>query len=133
MKNVGEIIRLKRALMGLSQGELAEKAGKRQATISEIEAGKRQGELPTLAAIAKALKIPLSEIVEDLQTNEGTKGSTMNEESSTYPRDNREDFFNHMQLLYKTGTEQQKAEIEKAIHAIYKDRADYWLNILKNK
>lgn len=121
MKNVGEIIRLKRVLMGLSQGELAEKAGKRQATISEIEAGKRQGELPTLVAIAKVLKIPLSEIVEDLQTTEGTKGLTMKEEEGKYELDAKfaMNYINFLKYSYQTSTDAQKKIMEDSVLILF--------------
>lgn len=48
---------------GLSQAELAERADVTQATISEIESGRKQGSVTTLKAIAAALETDLDELV----------------------------------------------------------------------
>ncbi|HAD03142.1 MAG TPA: hypothetical protein DCF93_00260 [Desulfuromonas sp.] len=44
--------------------ELSEKAGISKPYLSQIETGKRQGTLETMAAIAKALAVPLDVLVE---------------------------------------------------------------------
>jgi len=52
-------IRLWRARRGLTQQELADRAGISKPYLSQIESGKRQGTVETLAAIARALDVPL--------------------------------------------------------------------------
>lgn len=52
-------IKLWREERGLTQQELAEQAGISKPYLSQIETGKRQGTLETMAAIAKALAVPL--------------------------------------------------------------------------
>lgn len=47
----------------LTQQELSEKAGISKPYLSQIETGKRQGTLGTMAAIAKALAVPLDVLV----------------------------------------------------------------------
>ncbi len=46
--------------------QLAEKAGVHYDGLRKVEAGQRVPTLPTLAAIATALKIPLAELLEDV-------------------------------------------------------------------
>jgi DNA-binding XRE family transcriptional regulator len=52
-------IKLWRERRGLTQQELAEKAGISKPYLSQIETGKRQGTVETLSAIARSLDIPL--------------------------------------------------------------------------
>jgi len=54
----GKAIRICRAAKGLSQKELASKAGIGSSHISLIEAGKRSPSLATVEKICKALKVP---------------------------------------------------------------------------
>jgi DNA-binding XRE family transcriptional regulator len=49
---------------GLTQQELADRAGISKPYLSQIESGKRQGTVETLAAIARALDVPLDLLVE---------------------------------------------------------------------
>lgn len=66
----GEILREARSRAGLTQAELAERAGLRQSVISVYESGRRQPSLPTLAAMVDAtgfsldlrLKRPTSQV-----------------------------------------------------------------------
>lgn len=60
---VGPIRRFRK----MSQKELAAKAGITQPYLSEIESGKKRGDVKTLGAIAKALKVSLG----DLTAQEG--------------------------------------------------------------
>lgn len=57
-------VKLWRELRGLTQQELADKSGISKPYLSQIESGKRQGTVSTLAAIAGALAVPL-EVVTD--------------------------------------------------------------------
>jgi DNA-binding XRE family transcriptional regulator len=56
-------IRAIRKYGGLTQIEVAEKAGLRQGYIADIEAGKKTGSATSLKAIAAALGVPLDVIV----------------------------------------------------------------------
>lgn len=58
-KQLGNAIRRARRRLGLSQGELGERAGVRQGTISEIESGTRGGQLETVLALLAVLGLEL--------------------------------------------------------------------------
>jgi DNA-binding XRE family transcriptional regulator len=57
-------IRLWRDHRGLTQQALADRAGISKPYLSQIESGKRQGTVETLAAIARALDVPLEVLTE---------------------------------------------------------------------
>jgi DNA-binding XRE family transcriptional regulator len=57
-------IKLWREYRSLTQRELADRAGISKPYLSQIESGKRQGTLETLAAIARALDVPLQVLTE---------------------------------------------------------------------
>jgi transcriptional regulator with XRE-family HTH domain len=48
---------------GLTQAALAERTGIAQGFVSEIEAGRKSGEVKTLRKIADVLKIPLDDLI----------------------------------------------------------------------
>ena len=52
--DVGELLRKARTQAGLSQSDLARRAGVPQSVVSEYEAGKRQPSVPTLARLISA-------------------------------------------------------------------------------
>src|SRR3546814_10707960 len=54
-----DLVRRARKQMGLSQGELSDKAGLRQATISEIEAGNAGPKLDSILKVLATLKLEL--------------------------------------------------------------------------
>ena len=56
-KQLGNLIRRHRKKMGLSQTELGERAGLRQATVSVIESGNPAARLDTLLALLAALDL----------------------------------------------------------------------------
>lgn len=58
-KQLGAIIRRQRRKMGLTQGQLGERAGLRQETISLMEAGNAANRLETLLAVLAALDLEL--------------------------------------------------------------------------
>lgn len=60
---IGERLRLERSQRDLSLGSLAKSANVGKGTLSEIEAGIRNPTLSTLYALAKALDVPLSELI----------------------------------------------------------------------
>jgi DNA-binding XRE family transcriptional regulator len=57
-------IKLWRDHRGLTQQELADRAGISKPYLSQIESGKRQGTVETLVAIARALDVPLEVLTE---------------------------------------------------------------------
>lgn len=77
---MGEIIRKAREESNLSQSELAELVYRRRATITDIENGKHETDVTTLALIAAAVNKPISYLIpksirkyipgEDLSPNE---------------------------------------------------------------
>lgn len=58
-KQLGSLLRRARKQMRLSQVELSEKAGLRQATISEIEAGNAGAKLDSILKVLATLKLEL--------------------------------------------------------------------------
>lgn len=52
-----------REYRGLTQAKLAQKTGVTQATIAEIETGRKKGSITTLKAIARALRVGLDDLV----------------------------------------------------------------------
>ncbi len=57
-----------RKVRGLTQEALAAKANISQAYLSELEAGKKTGDVATLLALAKALAVSLDDVVTDTST-----------------------------------------------------------------
>jgi HTH-type transcriptional regulator/antitoxin HipB len=58
-KQLGAIIRRQRRKLGLTQGQLGERAGLRQETISLMEAGNPANRLDTLLTVLAALELEL--------------------------------------------------------------------------
>jgi len=67
LKTFGRSIRMLRKQRGLSQEDLAEAAGMSRNYISDIERGVRNPGLLALIALAKALKVSLRELVEEIE------------------------------------------------------------------
>lgn len=63
-REVGNKISLIRKTEGLSQKELADKSGLAQNSIGNYERGERSPTIIAMAKIAKALGVPLGELVE---------------------------------------------------------------------
>lgn len=61
----GKRIRLAREARGWSGSELAEKARISKQAVSLLEGGYRAGRTATLRAIARALDVPLSSLIDD--------------------------------------------------------------------
>ena len=57
-------VKLWREFRGLTQQELARRAGISKPYLSQIETGKRQGTIDTLSAIARSLDVPLDALTE---------------------------------------------------------------------
>lgn len=62
--SLGAKLRIARDEAGLTQVELAKKLKKNQSEISAWETGDHEPQLSTLKAIANALKVPLSELLD---------------------------------------------------------------------
>lgn len=63
---LGERIAAERTKAGLSQAALAQRAGIAQATLSNIEASKRDVTVSTVQSIAGALRLPVWKLVKPL-------------------------------------------------------------------
>ena len=62
-QQVGYHIRVRRAVLEMSQGELAEKVGISQGYLSLLEQGKRSLDLDLLERIAQALNCPIADLL----------------------------------------------------------------------
>jgi transcriptional regulator with XRE-family HTH domain len=62
-QQVGYYIRVRRAVLEMSQGELAEKVGISQGFLSLLEQGKRSLDLDLLERIASALQCPINQLL----------------------------------------------------------------------
>lgn len=58
-KQVGSLLRRTRKQFGLSQAQLGERAGLRQATISQVETGNPSATLETILAVLSVLDLEL--------------------------------------------------------------------------
>jgi transcriptional regulator with XRE-family HTH domain len=65
--SIGENLAALRRARGLSAGELARRAGVGKATLSEIEAGKRNATIETLHSLTAALGVPLGAPLADVR------------------------------------------------------------------
>jgi transcriptional regulator with XRE-family HTH domain len=63
--SLAEKLRVLRARMGLSLTEAASRAGVTRDTLSDLEHGKRQPYMPTLAKIAAGYGVPVEELLEE--------------------------------------------------------------------
>lgn len=61
----GQLIKAARKKAGMTQAQLAEKAGVAAITIQQYELGKRQPRLAQLQAIASALGVPVQDLISD--------------------------------------------------------------------
>ena len=60
----GEKIKHAREAMGLSQNKLAQLSGMAQSSISYLESGEKKPNLETITLIAKALDLPVSNLID---------------------------------------------------------------------
>jgi transcriptional regulator with XRE-family HTH domain len=73
-RQIGRRVRELRETRGLSQDELASHAGLgSQGALSNVEQGKRLPSLPTVLALADALGVPLTEIIEPAPANTASR------------------------------------------------------------
>lgn len=66
-KRVGLLIREQRKLRGWSQEELSFRAGKHRTFVSSIERGTKNATVNSVHAIAKAMELTVSELLEGLE------------------------------------------------------------------
>ena len=71
-KLFGTAVRTRRMAAGLSQEELAERAGLHPTYVSMVERGVRNPTLDVSARIAKALKVPLPKLLEEALQQRGS-------------------------------------------------------------
>jgi transcriptional regulator with XRE-family HTH domain len=67
LKTFGRSVRSLRKRRGLSQEDLAEVCGLSRNYISDIERGVRNPGLLALVALARALRVPLRELIEEIE------------------------------------------------------------------
>jgi transcriptional regulator with XRE-family HTH domain len=65
MSPLQEVLRRERRLAGLTQEELAERAGVAVTTISRIEEGVTEPRIPTIRKISQALGLQVRDLLED--------------------------------------------------------------------
>lgn len=63
----GDVIKQRRADMGISQEELAHRAGVDRTYVSRIERGIRQPTITTLIGLGVALQVPASELLAEVE------------------------------------------------------------------
>ena len=66
LKSFGDAIRMRRILLGLSQEELAEKAGLHRTYIGMVERAEKNVTIFNAAKLALALGIPVSDLFREL-------------------------------------------------------------------
>ena len=64
---IGQRLRTYRLLRGLTQEELAEKAGMHQTYIGQVERGEKTLTLPSLEKLTRSLQIPFSVLFDGLE------------------------------------------------------------------
>ena len=69
LEKVGERIRNLRQVIGWSQEELAHQANLHRTYVGGVERGERNISVKNIFAIARALKVPASQLFEDLDTD----------------------------------------------------------------
>lgn len=66
-RTFGEVVREARAASGISQEELAEKAGLHRTYVSLLERGQRNPTLLVIEALSHALEMPMSDIIKRVE------------------------------------------------------------------
>lgn len=64
-EDLGLLIKTMRLSRNMTQGELAQKIGKTQSSITMYETGRREPDLETLEALADAFNVPMAALVPD--------------------------------------------------------------------
>lgn len=72
--NIGETIRSYRLQKGMSQGDIEKRTGLLRCYLSRVENGHTVPSLDTLAKIASAMELPLSQFFSDSGHSNGSRG-----------------------------------------------------------
>jgi len=105
-KIIGSNIRAKREALGMSQEELAQKAGKQTATyIAFIEKGQRNISTVDLLAIAKQLGTTVSSLIGEEKTNKKTTIEALRSSTDLTPKDRKQ-----METFFHFIIEQKRKE-----------------------
>jgi transcriptional regulator with XRE-family HTH domain len=72
--NIGETIRSYRLQKGMSQGDIEKRTGLLRCYLSRVENGHTIPSLDTLAKIASAMELPLSQFFSETGNSNGSKG-----------------------------------------------------------
>ncbi len=72
---LGTALKKRRLNLGLSQEELANRAGLHRTYITDVERGSRNPSLETIQKLARALEVPLSEVFHQIESAVGEPGS----------------------------------------------------------
>lgn len=70
MSDVGNRIRRYRLERGMSQAQLAEKAGRKRSAIGNYESGAREPDYDTLTALARALEVSVSALLGEMGSDD---------------------------------------------------------------
>jgi transcriptional regulator with XRE-family HTH domain len=106
----GSKLRRLRRAQEISQGELASRVGLSRVTVATIEGGKQNTQLHQMFLFARALDVPLDELVPTIQEVEqhrasGQLGGDVDTSGSLFLRDARE-----LLLQLKRGSEHETAD-----------------------
>jgi transcriptional regulator with XRE-family HTH domain len=74
LMNIGETIRSYRLQKGMSQGDIEKRTGLLRCYLSRVENGHTIPSLDTLAKIASAMELPLSQFFSEAGNSNGSKG-----------------------------------------------------------
>ncbi|HTY60272.1 MAG TPA: helix-turn-helix domain-containing protein, partial [Bacteroidota bacterium] len=72
---LGSALKRRRLALGLSQEELANRAGLHRTYITDVERGSRNPSLETIQKLARALEVPLSDVFLQIESGTGAPGS----------------------------------------------------------
>jgi transcriptional regulator with XRE-family HTH domain len=73
--DLGEAIKRHRAILGISQEELARRSGLQRTYISDLERGTRNPSVGSIQKIAHALQVPVAKLFELPGNGDGTSGA----------------------------------------------------------
>ena len=117
VSNVGENLRKYRLERGMSQAELAQRAGRKRSAIGNYESGVREPDYDTLAALARALDVSVAQLLDD---GEDEALWELREDLRREP--DRRILFS----LARHGTDQQVRQAVALIDALKKTNPDFY-------
>ena len=71
--DLGEAIRCQRSLLGISQDELARRAGLHRTYVSDLERGARNPSVGSIQKIARALQVPVAKLFEAARSGQRSR------------------------------------------------------------